>query len=227
MLSHFLRAATPKGSNSTVTYISVNTSSTDLTTYTFNLSGTFNPALYVFGISSEDIAATGTTLSTVTFAGNSASSVVNTSVNASGGNVIIGAIFAYRQTSSVTNPAIVLTFSATTSRVAVGLWSIVDNSSDTAADTKSSSFTSSGSSLTNDYTSLQTNDVGVCVVCSGDNNSVTWTNATERYDGTIGGENTRASGADFKTTTTGNRTITAASTVGAGDGMILVSAVWR
>lgn len=226
ILSHALRTI-PKGSNSTVTYISNNASSSDLTTYTFNLSGTFNPALYVMGISSERVANTGRSLSTVTFAGNSSSSVVNTSVNATVGNTIIGAIFAYRQTSSVTNPSIVLTFNGTMSRAVVGLWSIVDNSSDTAADTKSSSFNSSGSSLTNDYTSLQINDVGICVVSSGDANVVTWTNATERYDLQPGAENARASGADFKTTTTGNRTITAASTVGVGDGMILVSAVWR
>jgi len=56
---------------------------------------------------------------------------------------------------------------------------------------------------------------------------MTWTNATERYDSVIGaGQVTQASGADFVTTESGNRTITTTH-INSSQAISLTGAVWR
>jgi hypothetical protein len=56
---------------------------------------------------------------------------------------------------------------------------------------------------------------------------MTWTNATERYDSIIGaGQVTQASGADFVTTESGNRTITTTH-INSSQAISLTGAVWR
>ena len=88
---------------------------------------------------------------------------------------------------------------------------------------KTNTGTSTGLSLTT--TSLNNNAVGIATNTVGTDLGITWTNATERYDGLLEPP-IRISGADFKTTSVGTRTVST-SHVSTSNGDILIMAVWK
>ena len=225
MLHHALRAVQKAVSGGTITYITNITSTSALTTYTFTTTGTYSAGLYVVGVIAENATTSGRTLSSITFGGNSMTSVVNTASGTGAGGSLIGAIFAYRQASDVSAPSIVATFSAGMSRANIGIWRINNNSSDTVFDTDTSSISGTATSRTNTVNSLGIGYLGVSILANGANNTTAWTNATERYEAFASG--TGGAGADFTTTATGDRTITATATSGSTDGLVLVTGVWN
>jgi hypothetical protein len=129
MLPHFLRSATPKN-NASITYLTNATDTNTRTTYTFTLTGTFDPGLYVIAPIGESQTSTAT-LSSMTFDSNSMTEVVKTNRNAGSSGIMTG-IYSYRQTSSITNPVVTVTFSTSTARANIGVWRIDTNSNDTA-----------------------------------------------------------------------------------------------
>ena len=228
ILSHALRAIAKSTGPSvpTLTYVTNSTSTSALTTYTFNLSGTYIAGLYVIGILSERGADAGRTLNTVTFNGNSMTSAVNTASATKAGGTMIGAIFQYNSSSSVTNPSVVVTFSGLMTRTNIGVWRINNNNSNTVYDTATNNVLGPATSITNTVNSLGEDYVGVSILGNADFATTSWTNATERYEAFASG--TGGSGADFTTTSSGDRTITATSTTTSGTGaLVLVTAVWN
>jgi len=71
---------------------------------------------------------------------------------------------------------------------------------------------------------LGSGNVGVAILANGANAATSWTNATERYEAFPSG--TGGAGADFTTTSSGDRTITATATAGVNDALVLVSGAW-
>lgn len=221
MLTKMLRAA----AHPTITYVNNYTNTSALTTYTFNTSGTFVAGLYVVGVIAENANTAGRTLSSMTFGGNSMTSIINTASGTGNSGSLIGAIFAYRQTTDVSAPSIVATFSAGMSRANIGVWRINNNVSDTVFDTATSSISGTATNRTNTVNALKFNAVGVSILANGNNTTTSWTNATERYEAFSTG--TGGSGADFQAVAEGDRTITATATSTSTDGLVLVTGVWN
>ena len=74
---------------------------------------------------------------------------------------------------------------------------------------------------------MSTNNAGVCAQTNGtDTTSMTWTNATEQYDVSLGAGTTRMSGADFITVSSGNRTVST-SHASSAQPIGLVGVVWN
>jgi len=225
MLHHALRAVqkiTPSAVS--ITYITNLTNTSNLTTYSFTVTGSQTAGLYVIGIIAETGTASGRTLSSGTFAGNAMTSVVNTKIVTGAGGSLIGALFQYKLTSTASSPSVGITFNGSMSRANIGVWRIENNTSDTVFDTDTSSTSGTASSRTNTLVGLGSGNVGVAILANGANNTTAWTNATERYEAFASG--TGGSGADFTTTTSGDRTITATATSGSNDGLVLVSGAW-
>jgi len=225
MLHHALRAVqkiTPSAVS--MTYVNNFTITSALTTYTFTVTGSQTAGLYVIGIIAENGSAQGRTLSSGTFAGNAMTSVVNTKIVTGDDGSLIGALFQYKLTSTTSGPSVGITFSGNMSRANIGVWRIENNTSDTVFDTDTSSTSGTASSRTNTLVGLGSGNVGVAILANGANNTTAWTNATERYEAFASG--TGGSGADFTTTTSGDRTITATATSGSDDGLVLVSGAW-
>jgi|APGre2960657404_1045060.scaffolds.fasta_scaffold06790_5 hypothetical protein len=218
MLSHFLRAATPKY-NGSITYISNANDANTRTTYTFTLSGTFSPGLYVIGTIAESTNLT-VTVSSMTFNSNSMTEAIQSTIGSGTGTVV--GIFSYRQTSSITNPVVTVTFSNSCARANIGVWRIDNNSNDTAFTTDSS--TGNASSLTNTVNNLNKNYVLVSIFGNSSKVGTTWTNATERYEAFSASSG--GGGADYTATSSeASRTITA--TASASQPITLATAVWR
>jgi len=218
MLSHFLRAS----SHPTINYIQNQNEIGASTTYTLTLGVTQPSGLYIVGVISENASVAGRTLSSITFEGNSMTSVINTASGTGNGGTLIGAIYAYRGSGVAATISVV--FSGAMSRANIGVWRINNNVSDTVFDTDTSSISGVASNRTNTVNGLGYGNVGVSILANGNNASTSWTNATERYEAFSSGSG--GSGADFTTTATGDRTITATATSGSNDGLVLVTGVW-
>lgn len=226
MLSRNLLGANKILSNASVTYKTSAVSTSTVSTYTFNLTGTFEAGLCVIAVTAERATDENRVLSSVTFNTNPANSVVNTPLNGGGGNSLVSAIYAIRLGSTVTNPSIVTTFSNNMTRVGIASW-IVQSAKDTPNQIQSSSIAGSSSSISNTLLSVGSNSVGIAVVTSGLYQTTnTWTNATARVTNRFA-SGTTGSFADFQGTPIGNYTVTSNSTAGSEDGQILVSATWR
>lgn len=230
MLSHFLIASA--GSPRTITYDANYTDTGSSTNYNITILEKNYPAgLWVVGVIAENATVSGRTLDSVTFESDQGNtdltSIVNTPITTGANGTLIAAIFAWNRPNGGTpaDPNIKVSFSGLMSRVNIGLWRINGISSTTSFATATSSITGTASNRTNTLTNLQSNSVGVSILANGAKNTVSWTNATERYEAFSTG--TGGAGADFKTTADGDRTITATSTSGSTDGLVLVSAVWR
>lgn len=225
MLHHALRGIEKVSvGGATIAYLTNLTDTSGGTTITFTPTGTYSAGLFVVGIIAENANTTGRTLSSVTFNSNSMTSIVNTASGTGNNGSLIGALFSYKRTTLTSNPSIVVTFSGSTSRVNIGLWKINDNTSDTVFDTATSNISGTASSSSNTVNSLGVGYVGVSILANGTFAATTWTNATERYEAFSSG--TGGSGADFKTTTSGDRTITATASSDSAGGQVLVTGVW-
>lgn len=228
MLFHSIQGAggfTTAGSSATITYVENITVSGSANPYTFTLTGSQIAGLYVIGIIAENATISGRTISSGTFAGNAMTSVVNTAINTGGGGSLMGALFQYKLTSTTSSVSVAITFSGSVSRGNIGVWRIENNASDTVFDTDTSSISGTATSRTNTLVGLGSGNVGVAILANGGANLTAWTNATERYDNPFA-SGTGGSGADFTTTSSGDRTITATATSGSNDGLVLVSGAW-
>jgi hypothetical protein len=186
-------------------YVQTLQNATSLTTYTFTNANINGPGLIVVGYHQERASTTASTLSSSTIEGSAATSAVTRAQNGST-SVTTGLI--YHRIASGSTATIALTFSAAPSRCRIAIWRINDNVSDTPFTTANDG-AASGTGLSVTLNSLPVRSVGIAVQTNGTNGtSMTWTNATERYDLLIGtGTTTQASGADFITSQTENRTI--------------------
>ena len=117
-----------------------------------------------------------------------------------------------------------MTFSAAPSRCGIGVYRIQNNVSDTPIQSQTSSLTA-GTGLTITFTGLTTYSLGVCAQTNGNTVPMTWTNATENYDVALAAL-TEMSGANFLTTTSGNRTVSTSHS-NSGQPLTLVGVVWN
>jgi hypothetical protein len=215
---------TPSPVVASITYVSYSGINISQTTYTFNGISIGGPGLIAVAIHSESNATR--TISSVSI--NGTTSTIASQITAGPG---IGAFttagVAYLRITGGTTANISITFSGAMLRAAIGVWRIQNNISDTPVQTQTNS-ANSGTGLTINFTSLTTNNVAVCANTVGiETSSVSWTNATVRYNQAIAaGTNTRVSGADFTTTSSGNRTVST-SNANSTQPLTLVGVVWN
>lgn len=223
MLPHFLRASTSKN-NASITYITNVTNAGGGTTMSMTITGTMSEGLYILGFIGESTT-TSSAISSATFNGNAATLAVKNNTSTGGPSGLSGGIFYYRQTTSITNPVVSVTFSASNARANVGVWRIDTNSSDTPFTTDTVASSSTASSLSNTITNLNNKYVVVSLFSNNQFASTTWTNATERYEAFTG--STGGSGADYSAISyEASRTITA-TPASSTAGLILNTAVWK
>ena len=130
----------------------------------------------------------------------------------------------YSRVLSGTTANISITFTGAVTRCGIGVYRIQNNISDTPIQTQTSSLTS-GTGLTITFTGLTISNVGVCGTTLGIANPVVWSGATENYDVQLVSL-TEMSGANFITTSSGNRTITT-SHINSTQPLTLVGVVWN
>jgi hypothetical protein len=216
---------TPSPVVASITYVSYSGINTSQTTYTFNGISIGGPGLIGVAIHNESTTAA-RTISSVSINGNAAT--IASQIAAGPGSLAYTTTgVAYLRITGGTTANISITFSGAVSRSAIGIWRIQNNISDTPIQTQTNS-ANNGTGLTINFTSLTTNNVAVCANTVGiETSSVSWTNATVRYNQAIAaGANTRVSGADFTTTSSGNRTVIT-SNANSGQPLTLVGVVWN
>ena len=183
---------------STIDYITLSSDTVDRTTYTFTDVNIGGPGLIVVLVHTQ---LSGPSISSATIGGLSATIAVQIS-STDVGNAII-----YRRITTGTTATISITFTVTQGACGIGVYRIQNNKSDTPFQTQSdrNNFVQPNASFT--FTSLPTNTIGVVGNSLFGNRTTTWTNATEQYDQNLTAQ-LSFSGANFKTTASGNRTIT-------------------
>lgn len=207
----------------TVTYVTLVDNATAQTTYTFTDASIGAPGLIVVAYHTEVQGSTPRTFVSATIGGSAATSVVTraqTGVNSTTTGLIS------RRITSGSTATVSITMSGACLRARIAIWSINNNVSDTAFTTASAG-AASGTGLSLTLNSVPANAVGMVAQTNGvENTAITWTNATERYDSQIGAGATQASGADFFTTASGNRTITTTH-ISSSQALSAAAAVWR
>jgi hypothetical protein len=189
-----------------VTFIGVSFSNASQASYTFTGVNFGSSGLCAITIGNEISGAVGRTVNSITLNGVTMSQAVQqiSGLNSTG----VGSAIYYLRKSETTG-TVVITFSAAPQRCLIGIYSITDNSSDVPYQTRSNT-NNSGTGLSQSYTSLEQDSVGILHYTVG-LHTVTglgWTNATQTFnlgDGIYG--QTRYSGANFLTTSAGSRTI--------------------
>lgn len=206
-------------------FIGTSFSAASQAAYTFTGVNLESSGLSVITIGNEISGAVGRTVNSITLNGVTMSQAVQqiSGLNSTG---VGSAIYYLRQTT--TTGTIVVNFSAAPQRCLISIYSITNNLADIPYQTRNNTATS-GTGLTNSYTDLEQNSVGILHYTVG-LDSVTglaWTNATQRFNfgsGAFG--QTRYSGADFLTTTDGNRIISITHS-NSTQPLSLVGAVWK
>ena len=142
-----------------------------------------------------------------------------------GGQFTITGIF-YLQTNTTGNQIIDIDFSASVSRCFISIYRVSGILSNTPIQTRTSSATS-GTGLSLAFTSLPADAVGIAAETIGSDGvtSVAWTNATLDYNLTAGTGTTRVTGADFRTTSSGNRTVSVSHT-NSTQALAMAGCVW-
>lgn len=205
----------------TVTFVSGYQSGASQTTYDSG-SVTTGIGLIVLSVAASSLG--GRTSSSLTVGGVSATLIDQASIARSAGGDIQNALY-YIVTTSATN-TLVATWSNTMENTNIAWWRIENYNQSTPIYNGKTTTTSASTGLSLTTTSLNNNAIGIATSTVGDQNiSVTWTNATERYDGAIEAP-IRVSGADFKTTSVGTRTVSTSHT-STPEGDILIMAVWK
>ena len=212
---------TPSKPAITNTYITFTSDTASQTTYTFNnvpIGGDGLIAIVVHNesgasrpISSATINGTAATIASQVSQGPGALQFTNTGI-------------IYSRVSSGTTANVSITFTGAVTRCGIGVYRIQNNISDTPIQTQTSSLTS-GTGLTITFTGLTISNVGVCGTTLGIANPVVWSGATENYDVQLVSL-TEMSGANFITTSSGNRTITT-SHINSTQPLTLVGVVWN
>ena len=210
-----------------VAFIGTSFSNSSQASYTFTNVNFGSSGLCAITIGSEINGAAGRTITSVTLGGVTMSKAVEqtSALNSTG---VASAIFYLRKSNTTGN--VIVNFSVAPSRCLIAVYSISDNSSDIPYQTKASTATT-GTGLSNAFTSLYQDSAGILQYTIGLHSisptTITWTNATLRFnlgDGVYG--NSRYSGADFLTTSAGNRTVTTSHT-NSTQPISLVGAVWK
>lgn len=190
MLSHFLRAATPKTSAAVTTnYIGTVGSATSTTTYTFTSTdiGTAASDRIVF-IAVSGSGGTNLSLNSVTIGGVSAT-LINT------GFLSFGTIgCAYLNVTSGTTATVVVTYSGTRARCSIDVYTVY-GSSGTPSDTALTLQAATATTISNNV-DIPTNSVCIYSYAAGGGYlASSFSSATEDYDGVIGGDSTSRAGA--------------------------------
>lgn len=212
---------TPTPVPPTNTYITFTSNTASQTTYTYNDVPIGGAGLIV--VSTHTEAAAPRTLTSASINGVS-STIASQIVSGSGAQATTTGIFYLRVTGGTT-ANISLTYSGEGLRNGIGVWRIQNNISDTPMQSQTEAL-NTGTGLTITFTGLSTNNIGICAQTNGtDTTPITWSGATEDYDTSLSAGTTRMSGADFITSSSGNRTVStshASSTQPIG----LVGVVW-
>jgi hypothetical protein len=205
--------------NPTITFVAGYQNGDSQTTYT---SGTETTGIGLIVLSVACSAAGSRTSNSLTVGGVSATLIDQQTQERGAGGWIQNALY-YIVTTSATN-ILSTTWSGPADNTNIAWWRIENyNQTTPIYNGKTNAGTSTGLSLTT--TSLNTNAVGIATTTVGAEVGITWTNATERYDGNIEPP-VRISGADFKTTSVGTRTVST-SHASTSNGDILIMAVWK
>ena len=206
----------------TNTYITFTSDTVSRATYTFSGVSIGGPGLIAVSVHAE--APSGVRSITTATINGVAATIASQLVQGTTQPTTTGII--YLRVTAGTTADISITFTAAPSRCGIGVWRIQNNISDTPLQSQTAGL-NSGTGLTITFTSLTTNNVGVCAETNGtDTTSMTWTNATEQYDVSLGAGTTRMSGADFITVSSGNRTVST-SFVNSAQPITLVGVVWN
>ena len=202
----------------TIDYIGLTTISGAFTTFTFTANNIGGPGLIAVLVHTKG---TSPTISSATIGGISATKAVEAV-----GTAVSNAIIYSRITATGSTATISITMTGSESECAIGVYRIVNNISDTPLQTQSSFNNTAVASSTLPFTSLLNNGIGIVgnTTNSATVRTTTWTNATEQYDTNLEA-NFTVSGANFKTTASGNRTIT--ETFNATTTFASVGAVWN
>ena len=192
----FLR---PPLSASTIDYISFSSDTVDRTTYTFTNINIGGPGLIAVMV---HLGGSSPSISSATIGGLSATKAVEQV-----GSFLTTAIIYSRITAVGSTATISITLTGGESACAIGVYRIQNNISDTPFQTQSAVSNTLVASITLPFTSLPNNGIGIAGNTGYDNSDTTWTNATEQYDTQVV-TNFRVAAANFKTTASGNRTIT-------------------
>jgi hypothetical protein len=204
-----------------IDYITFTSNTASLTTYTFNDVPIGGDGLIAISVHSESPASR--TISSATINGEAAT-VASQISQGPGGTQFTNTGVIYLRVTSGTTANISITYSAAVTRMGIGVWRIQNNISDTPIQTQTSSLlTGTGLSIT--FTGLTTYSLGVCGQTNGIANPMLWTNATENYDVALA-TLSEMSGANFLTTTTGDRTITTLHS-NSTQPLTLVGVVWN
>lgn len=210
------RARIVLGGKATIAYASTAVSTSDLTTYTFSGQGIGTAAAnrkVVVATSALSAGGAPRTVASLTVGGVAATLVKQ--VNAASGNYPSLEIWQAVVPTGTTGD-IVVTWDNGAVRCGIGVWAVYGAKS-AAHDTGSST----ASPLADAAFVVPTNGVGLAAAMSGSSATYTWTNMTERYDGTVEGGMTH-SGAD--TSTAGTQAITA--TLSASGEQLMALASW-
>lgn len=209
----FLPGVTP-GGDATIAFASNAENVNNLTTYTFTAQGigvaTANRVVIV-APSGESTGAQ-RTLTSVTLDGTPAVQQVNQTTNDGANNSIISAIFSLAVSTGAT-ANIVLTFSGTMERAAIGVWATTGLLSATATATAVNSAITSqaslGASLTTQAGGVAVGAVQANINGGGTMGAITWTNMTGNYDVSFDGSNVRHGGSSNATAPGSTQTKTA------------------
>lgn len=207
-----------------VSFIGTTYSSASSTSYTFTNLNLEGSGLCVICVHAEVVGSVGRTVNSVTIAGASSSQAaqVSSGLNASG---TTAAIFYIRQESS--SATVVVNFNLAPARCLISVYRILNNLSDLPNQTRTA-VALSGTGLSLAFTSLNADSVGVAAETIGLDtvSSVAWTNANLNYNvGSAPFGATRGTGANFTTTTSGNRTVSVSHT-NSTQPIALAGAVW-
>ena len=204
-----------------IDYITFTSNTASLTTYTFNNVPIGGDGLIAISVHSESSASR--TISSATINGEAATIASQISQGPAAAQFTNTGVIYLRVTSGTT-ANISITYSGAVTRMGIGVWRIQNNISDTPIQTQTSSLlTGTGLSIT--FTGLTTYSLGVCGQTNGIANPMLWTNATENYDVALASLS-EMSGANFLTTTTGDRTITTLHS-NSTQPLTLVGVVWN
>lgn len=202
-------------------YITFTSNTNSLTTYTFNDVPIGGSGLIAITVHME--AGASRIISSATINGNAAT-IASQVTQGPGALQFTNTGVVYGRVTSGTTANISVTYDGAVTRCGIGVYRLQNTLSDTPTQSQTSSLTS-GTGLTITFTGLTSNNAGVCAQTNGIANPVTWTNATENYDETLGG-NTEMTGANFIPVSSGDRTVSTSHT-NSTQPLTLVGVVWN
>lgn len=216
---------TPSSIPASVDYASLSLNNTSATGYTFTGVSILGPGLIV--VVSHIEATANRQIASVSINGNAAT--IAQQITQGTGASFTNTGISYFRVSGGTTANIIVTYNGSVSRCGMSVFRIQNNISDTPIQSQTTAL-NSGTNLSLTFTSLTANNVGILGQTNGaELASISWSGATSRYNTPIAapGGNTRVSGADFLTSSSGNRTITTTSSPSSLQPLTLVGVVWN